>query len=122
MTAQASARRPWLAGYAAFHAFAAWVGAFGLLTGGTDFGETINDRLPFDSLILAGLALGIIVGIPLTVLAWSAWTGESRTQRHGSRRRAPADRVDRRTDRRAQGVLVLPAAVPRCRHLRRRRS
>ena len=63
-TLRASARRPWLAGFAAFNAFAAWAGAVGLVTGGTDFGESINDRLPFDSLVLAGLALGIIVGIP----------------------------------------------------------
>ncbi len=78
-TLRASARRPWLAAFAAFNAFGAWAGAVGLVTGGMDFGESINDRLPFDSLVLAGLALGIIVGIPLTVLAWSAWTGGPRT-------------------------------------------
>jgi dienelactone hydrolase len=75
----AAARRPWLAGFAAFNAFAAWAGAVGLITGGTDFGESINDRLPFDSLVLAGLALVAIVGVPLTALAWSAWKGGSRT-------------------------------------------
>jgi uncharacterized protein len=78
-TLRASARRPWLAGFAALNAFGAWAGAVGLITGGMDFGESINDRLPFDSLVLAGLALGVIVGIPLTVLAWSAWTGGPRT-------------------------------------------
>ena len=78
-TLRASARRPWLAGFAAFNAFGAWAGAIGLVTGGMDFGESINDRLPFHSLVLAGLALGIIVGIPLTVLAWSAWVGGPRT-------------------------------------------
>ena len=52
-------RRPWLA---AFNAFAAWAGAVGLVTGGTDFGESINQRLPFDSLVLLGLALATIVG------------------------------------------------------------
>ena len=72
-------RRPWLAAFAAFNAFGAWVGAVGLVTGGMDFGESINDRLPFDSPVLAGLALGIIVGIPLTVLAWWAITGGPRT-------------------------------------------
>ncbi|MBI4934584.1 MAG: hypothetical protein HY828_11940 [Actinobacteria bacterium] len=76
---RAPARRPWLAGFAAFNALAAWAGAVGLVTGGMDFGESINDRLPFDSLVLAGLALGIIVGIPLTVLAWSDWNGGPRT-------------------------------------------
>jgi dienelactone hydrolase len=74
-----AARRPWLAGYAAFNAFAAWAGTFGLITGGTDFGEVINDRLPFDSVVLAGLALAAVVAIPLTLLAWSAWTGGART-------------------------------------------
>jgi pimeloyl-ACP methyl ester carboxylesterase len=75
----ASARRPWLAAYAACNAVAAWAGAFGLLTGGIDFGDTINDRLPFESPALAGVALIAIVGIPLAVLAWSAWTGWPRT-------------------------------------------
>jgi hypothetical protein len=78
-TLRASARRPWLAGFAAFNAFAAWAGATGPVTGGTDFGESINDRMPFDSLVLAGLALGVIVRIPLTVPAWSVWTGGPRT-------------------------------------------
>lgn len=78
-TRRASARRPWLAGFAALHAFGAWAGAVGLVTGGVDFGESIDDRLPFDNLVLAGLALGIIVGVPLTALAWSAWVGGPRT-------------------------------------------
>lgn len=74
-----SERRPWLAGFAAFNAVAAWAGAIGLVTGGTDFGESINDRLPFDSLVLAGLALGVIVATPLTALAWSAWSRGPKT-------------------------------------------
>lgn len=78
-TLSVSTRRPWLAAFAAFNAFGAWYGAVGLITGGLDFGESINERLPFDSVVLAGLALGIIVGIPLTVLTWSAWTGGPRT-------------------------------------------
>lgn len=62
----------WLAGFAALNALAAWAGAVALVTGGTDFGEPTNDRLPFDSLEIAGLALATIVAIPLTVLAWCA--------------------------------------------------
>lgn len=73
------AHRRWLAAFAAVNAFGAWAGAVGLITGGTDFGEVINERLPFDSLVLAGLALAVIVAVPLTVLAWSAWTGGPRT-------------------------------------------
>jgi len=73
------ARRPWLAAFAAVNAFGAWAGAVGLITGGTDFGEVINERLPFDSVVLAGVALATIVAVPLTMLAWSAWTGGPRT-------------------------------------------
>ena len=73
------ARRPWLAAFAALNAFGAWAGAVGLIAGGTDFGEVINERLPFESLVLAGLALATIVAVPLTLLAWSAWTGGPRT-------------------------------------------
>lgn len=72
-------RRRALGGFAALNALAVWVGAFGLVTGGTDFGERANDRLPFNSLLLAGLALAVILAIPLTLLAWSAWTGAPRT-------------------------------------------
>jgi uncharacterized protein len=78
-TRSASARRPWLAGFAAFNAMAAWGGAIGLLTGGMDFGASINDRLQFDSPVLAGLALATIVAVPLTLLAWSVWKGGPRT-------------------------------------------
>lgn len=78
-TAGPPARRRWLAAFAAVNACGAWAGAVGLITGGTDFGDVINERLPFDSLALAGLALAAVVAIPLTVLAWSAWTGGPRT-------------------------------------------
>lgn len=50
-------RRIWLAAFAAFHAVAAWAGAIGLITGTIDFGGAIDERLPFASLHLAGLAL-----------------------------------------------------------------
>lgn len=76
---RASARRPLLAGFAVVTALAAWAGAIALITGGADFGASNNDRLPFDSPVIAGFALGIIVGIPLTALTWSAWTGGPRT-------------------------------------------
>lgn len=76
---EAPARRRWLAGFAALNAFGAWAGAVGLITGAMDFGEVIDERLPFDSLVVAGLALATIVAVPLTVLAWSAWVGGPRT-------------------------------------------
>jgi drug/metabolite transporter (DMT)-like permease len=58
---------------------AAWAGAIGLLTGDIDFGDALDERLPFDSLTLAGVALAMIVAIPLSALSWSAWTGHPRT-------------------------------------------
>jgi dienelactone hydrolase len=72
-------RRPWLAGFAAINAVAAWAGGLGLLAGAIDFGEAIDQRLPFDSLALAGLALIAVVAVPLTVFAWSGFTAEPRT-------------------------------------------
>jgi hypothetical protein len=68
-----------VAGVAALNAVAAWGGAVALLTGVMDFGGVIDERLPFDSLVLAGVSLATVVAIPLTVLAWSAWTGAART-------------------------------------------
>ena len=48
-------------------ALSAYAGTVGLLGGGISFGDTIDARLPFDSLILAGLALLAIVAVPMTV-------------------------------------------------------
>jgi pimeloyl-ACP methyl ester carboxylesterase len=72
-------RRPALATFAALNAAAAWAGVAGLTLGGIDFGETLDSRLPFESLVLAGVALAAIVAVPMTVLAWWAWTGHPRT-------------------------------------------
>ena len=70
-----------LAAFAGFNAFWAWAGAVGLIGGGLDFGERLNDRLPFENLVLAGVALAAIVAVPLTVLALLAWRGDPRTGR-----------------------------------------
>ena len=79
MKADRAPRRRALAGFAALNAVAAWAGAIGLLTGDIDFGDTLDDRLPFDNLALAGVSLAVIVAIPLSALSWSAWTGHRRT-------------------------------------------
>jgi dienelactone hydrolase len=50
-----------------------------LVIGDVDFGESIDDRLPFDSVLFAGLALVIVIAVPLTALSWSAFTAGSRT-------------------------------------------
>jgi hypothetical protein len=47
-------------------ALSAYAGVVGLLGGGISFGETIDARLPFGSLILAGLrpGVGLAAGSP----------------------------------------------------------
>jgi pimeloyl-ACP methyl ester carboxylesterase len=66
-------RRPGLAVFAAFNALTAWFGAIGLTTGLIDLGGRLEQRLPFDSPVVAGVALAGSVAAPLTLLAWSAW-------------------------------------------------
>lgn len=74
-------RRPGLALFAAVNAVSAWGGALALTAGWIDFGDRLNRRLPFGSLKLAGVALGTIVAVPLTVLSWLAWRGDRRVGR-----------------------------------------
>jgi hypothetical protein len=50
-------------------AVAASAGAIGLLTGAVDFGSELNARLPFGSPRFAGLALLVVVAIPMSVVA-----------------------------------------------------
>ena len=47
----------------------ACAGVVGLVGGGLTFGETINGRLPFGSLVLAGIALLTFVALPMTLAA-----------------------------------------------------
>jgi hypothetical protein len=56
-------------------AFSAYAGAVGLMGGGLSFGDTINARLPFGSLVLAGAALLVIVGVPMSVASVAAGRG-----------------------------------------------
>jgi pimeloyl-ACP methyl ester carboxylesterase len=64
---------------ASVNAIAALAGGVALLTGGIDFGAILNERLPFASPTLAGIALIIVVALPLAVLAWAGWTRSGRT-------------------------------------------
>ena len=75
----AAERHRLLAGFAAVNALSAWAGAVGLIGGGLSFGAELDERLPFDSLVLAGLALAAVVAVPSTVLAVLAWRGDPRT-------------------------------------------
>ena len=53
-------------------ALSGYAGVVGLMGGGISFGDTINARLPFGSLVLAGAALLAIVAVPMTVAAVAA--------------------------------------------------
>jgi pimeloyl-ACP methyl ester carboxylesterase len=72
-------RRTGLAAFAGVNAAAAWGGAVGLVVGAFSFGDDLDTRLPFDSVVLAGFALGLFVALPLSVLAVMAWIGDPRT-------------------------------------------
>ncbi len=72
-------RRTALAVFAGANAVAAWGGALGLISGALSFGDDLDARLPFDSLVLAGIALGLLVAVPLTTLTVAAWVGDPRT-------------------------------------------
>jgi hypothetical protein len=61
-------------------ALSGYAGVLGLLGGGISFGDTVDNRLPFGSLALAGLALLVVVAVPMTVASVAA----SRTTRHAA--------------------------------------
>ena len=61
-------------------ALSGYAGVVGLMGGGISFGDIINARLPFGSLVLAGAALLSIVAVPMTVAAVAA----GRDSRHSA--------------------------------------
>ncbi|MFC6012530.1 hypothetical protein [Nocardia lasii] len=56
-----------IAGLLAIWAFA---GAFALITGALDLGPLARARLPWQSPVLAGAMLALVVGVPMTVVAF----------------------------------------------------
>src|SRR5215207_5683298 len=50
-------------------AVTAGAGAVGLIGGGLDLGATVTGRLPADSTQLAGVALAVVVVLPMTAAA-----------------------------------------------------
>jgi hypothetical protein len=68
-------RRPLLATSAALIAVSAYGGAAALLAGVIDLGAVIEARLPFGSTVFAGIALALVVAVPMTVAAHRAATG-----------------------------------------------
>lgn len=61
------------AAFAALVALTAYAGVVGLLGGGISFGTEIERRLPFESYLLAGLALLGFVAVPMTLAAVALW-------------------------------------------------
>jgi hypothetical protein len=56
-------------------AVSAYAGVVGLMGGGISFGPTVDARLPFGSLWLAGTALLLIVALPMTAATVADWRG-----------------------------------------------
>lgn len=74
-----SERHAGLAAFAALLALSAWGGAAGLSIGFLSLGPAVESRLPFASPVFGGLALAVVVALPMSVLAVLAWRGDPRT-------------------------------------------
>ncbi|APE34874.1 hypothetical protein BOX37_13985 [Nocardia mangyaensis] len=59
----------------------AFAGALGLITGAVALSPATVDSLPWQSPILAGVALAMVVGVPMTVVALAAAQDDPRTAR-----------------------------------------
>lgn len=68
-------RGGWLAISESVVSAGAIAGAVGLIQGSVNLGGTIKSRLPFESLVFAGVALFVIVTIPMAGAAIAAWRG-----------------------------------------------
>jgi len=78
VTESRSGRHPGLAVLSALNALAATGGAWGLASGALALGG-LESRLPWESTLLGGLALFVVVAVPNSVLASLAWRGDRRT-------------------------------------------
>jgi hypothetical protein len=72
-------RRKGLAAFAVLVAVSAWFGVYGLVSGALSIGADLEQRLPFGSPVLGGIALALVVAAPTSYLAWSAWRGAPST-------------------------------------------
>jgi hypothetical protein len=75
ITTSHARRHHGIAALAGLMAVAAYAGVVGLMTGVLDMGTLLNGRLPLGSPVLGGLALLLIVALPMTVAAVAAWRG-----------------------------------------------
>lgn len=64
---------------AGLNTVAALAGALGLATGYLSLGPVVTSRLPWDSVVLGGVALGLLVAVPNAVLTVLAVRGDHRT-------------------------------------------
>jgi len=54
--------------FAALNTVGAFLGAWGLMSGALSLGAQVEARLPWESTVVAGLALAVLVGVPSLVL------------------------------------------------------
>lgn len=78
-TAQRTRRHGGLALIAGVVATSALGGAISLATGVIDMGPDVTARFPFHSPVLAGLALAVVVALPMAAAACLAAVGHPRT-------------------------------------------
>ena len=62
-----------------FMAMWAYAGAIGLISGAVDLGPAANHRLPLHSPVFAGIALAMVLAIPMTVAFWYAARAPAQT-------------------------------------------
>ena len=72
-------RRPVLATCTGIVAILAYAGAVGLITGAIDYGPEITARMPFGSPVFGGVALALVVGVPMTVVTYLGARVDART-------------------------------------------
>ena len=66
---------------ATLNAIAALAGALGLILGFLELDATSASRLPWQSPVVGGIALGLVVGVPNAVVAWLALNARPETGR-----------------------------------------
>ncbi|MEZ5181864.1 MAG: hypothetical protein R2702_08335 [Acidimicrobiales bacterium] len=64
-----------LAAFAGLVSLSAWFGAAGMVAGFLDLGPEVTPRLPLRSPVLGGIALALVVAVPMAAVAVLAATG-----------------------------------------------
>lgn len=71
-TRVATVRRSWLAMVTGVTAVSVATGAVGLAAGETDLGVVVDSRLPWHSIVFAGIALAVVVAVPMALACYLA--------------------------------------------------